>query len=204
MKTLATLTATLVAGFGFIAGARAEGMTKRQFQAASKTIAAEHQTSKEACASLAGNAKDVCIVQAKAKSNLAEAELLARFEPTAAHRNAVTVARTEGEYAVASERCDDLAGNAKDVCVKEAKAAKVHGLSDAHTRLETQKANAEASEASATANEKAAVTGNEARRDAAEEKRAADYAVAKEKCDVQAGEAKDRCIAEAKATFAQR
>ena len=34
----------------------------------------------------------------------------------------VLVAKAESAYAVAKERCDDKSGNAKDVCVKEAKA----------------------------------------------------------------------------------
>jgi len=44
-------------------------------------------------------------------------------------------------------------------------------------------------------------TGFDARRDAAGDKSAADYAVAKEKCDVFAGEVKVNCINNAKARF---
>ena len=40
-----------------------------------------------------------------------------------------------------------------------------------------------------------------ARKAAAEQKRDADYAVAKEKCDVYAGGAKDYCVNQAKARF---
>jgi len=42
-----------------------------------------------------------------------------------------------------------------------------------------------------------------ARGDAATNKRDADYAVAREKCDVFAADAKDTCIKEAKARFGQ-
>jgi hypothetical protein len=39
------------------------------------------------------------------------------------------------------------------------------------------------------------------RKDAAADKRDADYAVAKEKCDALAGAAKDACVGSAKANF---
>ncbi len=44
-------------------------------------------------------------------------------------------------------------------------------------------------------------TKSDARKDAAMQKRDADYAVAKEKCDVLAGAAKDKCIDSAKIKF---
>jgi hypothetical protein len=37
------------------------------------------------------------------------------------------MAKVDADYAVAKEKCDDFSGNAKDVCVKEAKAAQVKG-----------------------------------------------------------------------------
>jgi hypothetical protein len=48
---------------------------------------------------------------------------------------------------------------------------------------------------------KANEEGADARKVAAEAKRDADYAVAKEKCDVYAGGAKDYCLNQAKARF---
>jgi hypothetical protein len=48
----------------------------------------------------------------------------------AADRNHVMVTQAKADYLVAKERCDDLAGNAKDVCVKEAKAAEKKALAN--------------------------------------------------------------------------
>ena len=70
------------------------------------------------------------------------------------------------------ERCDGRAGNDKDVCVKEAKAAKVNALSNAQSQATINDANAKASS-----------IGNEARHEAAVEKAGAEYAVAREKCN---------------------
>ena len=100
------------------------------------------------------------------------------------------MARADANYEVAKEKCDDLAGNAKDVCVKEAKAAHVKAKADA-------KVDRVAADSSNTAVQKTA----EARKDAAEDKRDADYKVAVEKCDALAGDAKDACVRDAKARF---
>ena len=43
----------------------------------------------------------------------------------------MSIAKAEAEYAVAKERCDDQAGNAKDVCVKEAKSAQTAAKANA-------------------------------------------------------------------------
>ena len=53
------------------------------------------------------------------------------------------------------------------------------------------------------ANSKAREQGADARKDAASDKRDADYAVAKEKCDAFAGDAKASCLNEAKACFGE-
>jgi hypothetical protein len=87
---------------------------------------------------------------------------------------------------VAKEKCDDLAGNTKDVCIKEAKAARESAKADA-------KADRKVSDARSNA--------NEARRDAQEDKRDAQYKVAVEKCDSFSGDAKDRCVRDAKTRF---
>ena len=81
-------------------------------------------------------------------------------------------ARADANYEVAKEKCDDLAGNAKDVCVKEAKAAFVKAKADA--KVDRVAADTRKDSADKTA---------EARREAAADKRDADYKVAIEKCD---------------------
>lgn len=204
MKTFTLNLLTLAAGLVFSPMARADSMTKAQYQAAEKAIEADATAGKTGCNSLAGNAKDICLAEVKGKERIAKAELDAERTPTAKTRNAVHVAKAEAAYKVAMERCDDRAGNDKDVCVKEAKAAKVHALSDAQRQLTTTKANMAAGEKSANANAKASAIGTEARKDAAGEKADADYAVAKEKCNSLAGEPHDICVNEAKVRFGQR
>jgi hypothetical protein len=150
-----------------VSAAQAATITKADYEASKTRISADYKADKAACASLAANAKDICVEEAKAKEKVARAELEYSFTGKSKERNKVLVAKAESTYAVAKEKCDDKAGNDKDVCVKEAKAVEVKALADAKLGKEI----------------------GEARKDAADEKRDADYKVAIEKCDALAGDA---------------
>jgi hypothetical protein len=189
-------------GLVFSAGALAQSMSKDAYKAAEDRIAAEYATDKANCDSLSGNTKDICIAEAKGKEKVAKADLEARYEPTAKNRYKAVVAKAEADYAVANEKCDDKAGNDKDICVKEAKAVETRLKADAEAQMKTAEANKAAGEKSAEAGAKAREEGTAARQEAATDKRDADYAVAKEKCDsLLASGAKERCLEEAKTKF---
>jgi len=172
------LLATAVALSAFTL-AQAATMTKPDYSAGKTRIGADYKTDKAACAPMMGNAKDICVEEAKAKEKVARAELEFAYTGKAADGVKVRVARAETAYAVAKEKCDDQAGNAKDVCVKEAKAVEVKALADA----------------------KVVKVVGEARSDAAKDVNDADYKVAAEKCDALAGDAKTACMNAAKAKF---
>ncbi len=159
--------------------AQSAPMTKADYDASKSRISTDFKSSKAACATLSGNAKDVCVEQAKAREKVALAELEYGYTGKAADQTKVLEAKAKSSYAVAKEKCDDLAGNAKDVCVKEAQAVEAKALADAKLGKQV----------------------SEARSDANADKRDADYKVAAEKCDALAGEAKSGCIAAAKARF---
>ena len=133
------------------------------------------------CDQLAGNAKDVCLRRAEGDQSVALAELEFKQSGLDADRAKLATAKSDAAYGVARELCDDQAGNAKDVCVKEADAARIK--SDADTKLSKVDA--------------------QARDEAIEEKRKADYNVAIEKCDALAGASKEACVAQSKATYGQ-
>ena len=102
------------------------------------------------------------------------------------------VKNAEADYLVAKEKCDDLGGNDKDVCVKEAKAARTKAIAEAKAQRKTADAQGEARKES-----------NEARHDAAEHKRDADYKVELQRCDDLSGDAKDTCVAASQADVRQ-
>ena len=191
----------MAVGFAFSAGTMAANMSKTDYQAGKDKIAAEYKVAKTACASLSGNANDVCEVDAKGKDKVAMAELDSSYKPTTKNHYAVSVAKAEAIYAVAKEKCDDMSGNAKDVCVKEAKAAEVTSKADAKAQMKTSSANETAGVKTADARSKAKDKSAEARKDAKEDKTEADYSVAKEKCDTFAGGAKDKCLDQAKLSY---
>ena len=90
-----------------------------------------------------------------------------------------------------------MAGNAKDVCVKQAKAAHTADTADALTHRKTSAANRMAKDKTAKAKGEAHGKIHDARHDAAAEKNNAEYKVAIEKCDALSGTAKDGCVHDA-------
>lgn len=175
-----SLKATLViAAFCLLPAAQAANLTKDDYKAGKDRISTQLKTDKAACGSMSGNAKDVCGEEAQAAEKVARAELEFSYTGTVKDQNKVLVAKAESAYAVAKEKCDDLAGDPKSVCVKEAKAVEVKALADAKLGKEV----------------------GAARTDARDDKRKADYDVAVAKCDALAGDAKSACMAEAKLKF---
>lgn len=170
--------------------APAAPMSKANYTQAMKDADAQYKTAKSACASLSGNAKDICAADATGRHNVAKADTEAAYKHTPKARESARVAHAQATYDVAIQKCDDLAGNTKDVCVKEAKAALVKGKADAKVDRVT-----------ADTNKAAATTQADARKDASADKREAEYKVAIEKCDALAGAAKDACVSSAKSRF---
>ena len=92
--------------------AEAANLSKDDYKAAKSTIKATYKTDKAACAPMKGNAKDICVEEAKAKEKVALAENEFSYTGKPADETRIRVARAETAYAVAKEKCDDLAGNA--------------------------------------------------------------------------------------------
>ncbi|MDQ3186848.1 MAG: hypothetical protein M3Q16_10435 [Pseudomonadota bacterium] len=122
----------IAVGVVFSSGAMAElPMSKDMYKAEKNRIEGEYKAEKARCDSLAGNVKDICLAEAKGREEVAKASLEAQYEPSRENRYEARAAKLEADYAVAKERCDDKAGNAKDICVKEAKAAEAAAKANA-------------------------------------------------------------------------
>ena len=171
-------------------------MSKPEFKAEKEKISAKYKDDKAACKAMTGNAKDICMEEAKGHEKVAKAELDARYQPSPRHDNDVRMAKAKADFNVAKEKCDDRTGNDKDVCKKEAKAA--YETAKGHAKV----ADAKEKSVAETGTVQTSKVAN-AKRDAAEDKRDADYATAKEKCDAMTGNAKTNCIKTAKARFGQ-
>jgi hypothetical protein len=159
--------------------ASAEPLAPADLRAAKEHVEDVYKADKDACKSVSGNARDICQAQAKGKEQVTLSEIEYRQTGKQADAVKVGLARADGEFEVAKERCDDLAGQPKSLCLTQAKAA--------HTTAE--------------ADAKLATTVGEAQTDARQDKAAADRKVAVEKCEILAGDAKGACLADVKARF---
>ncbi len=159
----------LLAAAGLIGFPAYAIMDKGTYKAAKDQIDATYKSDKAACASLTGNAGDVCKAEAEAKRRTASAEAEADYKNTPKARTMAIVARADAEYSVTRTRCNEVSGTEKTVCITKAKAARVRAKADARANQEVIR------------------------------KRDADYAIAVERCDSMRSDAKDRCLKKAKA-----
>lgn len=193
-----TITAIVaVISLSFSAAAMANTMSKAEYKAAKENIQVEYKSAKAGCDRFTANANDVCMAEAKGRKNVDLAELEAKYQPSSKAGYEVRIAKAEADYSVANEKCDELGGNTKDVCVKKAKAELTAAKADAKAQMKSADAKKDATKARGQANKEI----NEAHQDAAVDKRDADYAVAIEKCDALAGNAKDVCVDRAKRRY---
>lgn len=177
IATALSLTAALA-----FAPAHAAQIGTADYKAGKSRISADYKVDTLACKALTGNAQDVCQEEAKAKEKNGLAALEYDHTGKASDQKKMLAVQVDTAYDVAKEKCDDLAGNAKDVCVQEAKAVKTKGQAE----LKLAKAVDSASkDATATARE-------------------ADLKLAEEKCDALAGDAKTSCQSAAQARFGKR
>ena len=135
MKTFNIISLVLV---GFVLGsanAIAQTMSNDEYKAQKDKIEASYKVAKERCDSLSGNAEDVCTEEAKGRYNVDKANLEVKRNPTNENQYDARIAKVDADYAVAKEKCDDLDGNAKDVCVAEAKAHKSRATNEAKAEM---------------------------------------------------------------------
>jgi len=180
MKKAFAMICMTAAAAGFSGGAlAAPSEAKLAYTEASQRAEIDYQAARPKCDGLTGNPKDVCIAEAKAARIHVEANAKAQFKNTLSARTKARKTIADADYDVNKAKCGSQTGNARDVCIKEAKATKIAFVADA------------------TADKKVV----EARKDARQDKKSAEYDVALEKCDALAGSAKDTCVAEANRDF---
>jgi len=176
-RSLAILIA--LAAVAATAPARAATMSREDYRAARARIEAEHRDARAACERLVDRGRDVCRAEAAGKERVARAEL--EFNRSGDPNDALrlALARADARYDVARERCAARAGQDRSICETDAKAQHAKAVADA--RLDRR------------------IT--EARRDAANERRDAEYAQARERCGALPGDARQRCLADAKTRY---
>ena len=187
---ISLLAAAGIAFAGTASAADTSTMSRDTYKADKDKIEVQYKADEDQCSSMSGNAKDICKAEAKGKEKVAKAELEANYKNTDRARYDARVVQADADYNVAKEKCDDMSGNRKDVCVKQAKAA--------HTKA---KSGAKVARVDSQTSHDAANKRAEARQDARDDTREAQYKVAVEKCDAMGGTAKDQCVKDAKVHY---
>jgi hypothetical protein len=110
--------------FAFAGSAFAADAPNKDAQKLAKDkIEAQYKSDRKACDDMKGNAHEVCEAEAKGKQKVAKAELDAQNKPGPKADAKVKQVRADAEYDLAKAKCEDLKGNAKDACKKDAKVA---------------------------------------------------------------------------------
>jgi|GEM_PF-5878293 len=184
---------TLVAASLVVTGARA--MDRTEYNTARQRMAADTQVRQDKCRALTANARDVCRMEARGFERIARADLEALYRPSEQAHFKARVARADAAYAVAREKCNDLAGQARKVCQKDAKGVQVRAVEDAKV------AQVQARPGDTPAAKNAAVA--EALKHAAAERRKADFDAARERCSALAADLQAKCLDDAKRVYSQ-
>jgi hypothetical protein len=132
LLSLVTVTATASLNLAAQAQSPTPAISKAEYKADKEKIAATYKAERAACNADKGNAKDICLAQAKGKEDVDKAALEARYKPTEKNHYKARLAKADAEYAVAKVRCEQHSGTAKDTCEKEAKA--VHNAAKAEAK----------------------------------------------------------------------
>jgi hypothetical protein len=157
----------------------AQSMSKADYSAAKTRISSEYKADKLICEQLAGNARDICIEEGQAKEKVAQAELTFGYTAKTSDQVKISTVKADTLYAVAKEKCDDLAGVPKTTCRTNAKATHTKMLADIKMGKEISAAKV----------------------DDIQSKKDADYKVATQNCAALADEAKSSCVSAAKMKF---
>jgi hypothetical protein len=175
---------------GLSGAAHADTVSKNAYETANSEADAAFETAKQKCQSFSGNTQDICLAEAEGAHSIARANAEANYKGTEQARLKAAKSKVEAEYQIAKERCDDLSGNKKDICQQEAKAEKTKGYEAAKLASKNVDATTEFMN-----------TKKEAKEQAGQAMRDADYKVAIEKCDLFSGKGKETCILDAKNRF---
>ena len=133
MKTtfLAALLATAVGASFAAAPTAALNHDPATYNSVTQKVAADYKVAAAACTSMSGNAKLVCMEEAKAARVHAQADAVAQYNNTPkSHAKALTAA-ADADFSLAKAKCGDMTGAQKDSCLSNAASVHVAAVADA-------------------------------------------------------------------------
>ena len=110
-----------VTALSFSTAATAESMSKSEYAAAEKKISSDYKSAMKSCGVFANNEKGICMAEARRTEKEAKAQLKASYKPPNYATYEASVYKANTEYLVAEEKCNSMAGTAKEACVTDTK-----------------------------------------------------------------------------------
>jgi hypothetical protein len=95
-----------------------------------------YEAARDACQRLEGNARDVCVAEARHRRTEALAVAQAKREGTPRAALEASLASSRAEYRAALERCEDRAHDERQACIAQARAARDQANADARVAFE--------------------------------------------------------------------
>ena len=121
--------ATVVATISLLAaGAAADDERTQQYRELLAGARSTHDADIRQCRRMQGPERTLCMAQARAVHRKATAEAVAYQRNTPQARVDARMAAADADFAVARVRCKASRGNARDVCMQEARAARVAAI----------------------------------------------------------------------------
>ncbi|MBG6219260.1 MULTISPECIES: BON domain-containing protein [unclassified Janthinobacterium] len=105
-----------------------DGAYKRLMDQAST----DYKQAKAACDARSGNAKKVCVEEAKVARSKADADAVAQYRNTPRELGKARKDIANAEYDLAKAKCGERSGADKTACMNDAKASKTAALADAN------------------------------------------------------------------------
>jgi len=115
-------------------------MSRAEYSSEKDQIENEYKSAKANCASMTGNAKSVCHVEAKSDEKSKLADLEAKYKGTASADTNARVEKVKAQYEVAKQKCEDQTGADRSSCKASAKAERDKGVADAKAAAKTASA----------------------------------------------------------------
>jgi hyperosmotically inducible protein len=133
MKTtfIATLLATAVGSSFAAAPTAALNHDPATYHNVTQKAAADYKMATAQCTSMTGNAKGICMEEAKAARAHAEADAIAQYNNTTKGRTKARTAVADADFALAKAKCGDMTGADKDSCMTNAAAIHSAAVADA-------------------------------------------------------------------------
>ncbi|MGZ8290726.1 MAG: BON domain-containing protein [Telluria sp.] len=129
-KFAATLLAAAISA-SFAAQAAESPSDPAAYRNMTQKAAADYKAANSACTGMSGNARQVCVEEAKVARARAEADAVVQYKNTQKDRTKARTSVAKADYALAKTKCAGMTGAEKDSCMSTARSVHTAALADA-------------------------------------------------------------------------